>query len=86
MTEIKSILKSLPNGYSEVIYMGLKYGMTVNRFNNDRSVKVYAKALSETDFISLNFYETPTSDYFKPCEMPMGKVIHFLRNYKIIEE
>lgn len=85
MTEIKSILNNLPEGYIEVVYNHGKYGLTKTSFNGGKSIKVYAKALNGPDFISLNYYETTTADYLKPCEMPEKKVMHFLKNLVHIE-
>ena len=81
---LKQIIQELPDGYSEVSYKESRYGMTVERFNEGRSVKINAKELKGTDFISLNFYSSSSQDHLKPCEMPLEKVIHFLLNQKPI--
>lgn len=72
-------IKMLPEGYSEGIYQGRKYGITKNTFNNGSSFKVYAEELGGSDFISLNYYLTKKQDLLKPCEMPERKVIDFLQ-------
>ncbi len=79
---LKEIIKAMPDGYSEVLYRNSRYGLIVERFNDGKSVKLYARALNGTDFISLNYYRTATQDYLKPCEMPEEKVVHFLLNHK----
>ena len=81
---LKQIVQELPDGYSEVSYKGSRYGLTVERFNEGKSVKIYAKELKGTDFISLNFYTSSSKDHLNPCEMPREKVIHFLLNQKPI--
>jgi hypothetical protein len=81
---LKLIIRELPDGYSEVSYKESRYGMTVERFNEGKSVKIYAKELKGTDFISLNFYTSSSRDYLKPCEMSQEKVMHFLLNQKSI--
>ncbi|MGI9288104.1 MAG: hypothetical protein ACR2P1_22155 [Pseudomonadales bacterium] len=58
--------------------------MTVKRFNEGKSVKIYAEELKGTDFISLNFYTSSSQDHLKPCEMLAEKVIYFLLNQKPI--
>ncbi|XCF06724.1 peptide methionine sulfoxide reductase [Tamlana crocina] len=78
-------IKGLPMGYSVVEYQNKKYGVTRTDFNNGKSFKVFAEALGDTDFISLNYYITKQSEQLKPCEMPAQKVIHFLNHYKSIE-
>lgn len=76
------IIQALPDGYSEVSYAERRYGMTVRRFNDRKSAKVFARELGGTDFISLNFYAAASGDHLRPCEMPQSKVIHFLVNHK----
>ena len=77
-------IQILPIGYSEVIYQDRKYGVTRTDFNNGKSIKLYAEALGGNDFISLNYYITSKENLLKPCEMPKEKVIHFLKNSKLL--
>lgn len=81
---LKQIIHELPDGYSKVSYRESQYGMTVERFNEGKSVKIYAEELKGTDFISLNFYTSSSRDHLKPCEMQEEKVIHFLVHQKPI--
>jgi len=78
-------IKRLSVGYSEVSYNNKKYGVTRTDFNQGKSFKVYAEELGGTNFISLNYYITATSDKLKPCEMPDEKVIHFLNNFEVLK-
>lgn len=71
-------IKTVPLGYSEVMYQNKKYGVTRTEFNNGKSQKLYAKELAGNDFISLNYYITSQHELLKPCEMPVQKVIQFL--------
>ncbi len=73
------IIETIPEGYSTVLFEGKKYGLTKTTFTNGKSYKIYAEELQGTDFISLNYYLTTTSELLKPCEMPAEKVIRFLR-------
>jgi len=77
-------LKSLPLGYSEILYEGKKYGVTRSEFNNGKSIKFYAEELGGKDFISLNYYITNQNELLKPCEMPEQKVIRFINQLKPI--
>lgn len=79
-------IKGLPVGYSEVVYNNKKYGVTRMDFNNGNSYKIFAEELGETDFISLNYYITKSSELLKPCEMSDDKVIHFLNHYKRVKD
>lgn len=76
-------IKNIPEGYSEGIYQDAKYGITKTIFNNGKSFKIYAEELQGTNFISLNYYITSSSQFLKPCEMPEQKVIHFLKHTKL---
>ncbi len=77
-------IKSLPTGYSEVNYEGKRYGVSRTDFNTGKSIKIYAKELGGTRFISFNYYSTGKANLLKPCEMPEREVIHFLEHYKLI--
>ena len=79
MSLLKYISK-IPEGYSEGMYMNVKYGITKSIFNTNKSFKIYAKELQGKNFISLNYYITTTKELLKPCEMPEQKVIHFLQH------
>jgi hypothetical protein len=77
-------IQLIPKGYSEVLYQQKKYGVTKIDYNSGKSIKVFAKELGGNDFISMNYYITSTSESLKPCEMPKQKVIHFMKNIKLI--
>jgi len=77
-------IRKLPVGYSEVIYLKRKYGVTRTDFNKGKSSKVYAEELGGNDFISLNFYVTEGGEHLKPCEMPTKKVIDFLNGHTLV--
>lgn len=86
MTAVFPYIDRLPAGYSLVVYRGRRYGLTKTVFNDGRSYKIYAEALGDTDFISLNFYLTGSGEQLRPCEMPAAKVIDFLRNLQPLPE
>ena len=80
---LKNLISRIPEGYSEGIYKDRKYGITRTNFNSGKSLKIYAKELGGTDFISLNYYSTKNAELLKPCEMPESKVIQFLKEIRI---
>lgn len=80
---IYKVIRRLPEGYSEALYNGKKYGLTKASFNDGKSFKIYGEELGGKDFISLNYYRTASNELLKPCEMPEQKVIHFLKNMSI---
>ncbi len=77
-------IKLLPLGYSKVLFEDKRYGITRTDFNNGKSIKLYAEELGGNDFISLNYYITSANELLKPCEMPEGKVIRFIKQMKPI--
>ncbi len=77
-------IRRIPNGYSEVTFRGRRYGLTRTDFNAGKSLKVFARDLGGTDFISFNYYRTGTQSYLKPCEMPDKKVLTFLREMEYL--
>jgi hypothetical protein len=77
-------IEKIPLGYSEVLYNDKKYGLTKNEFNNGKSFKIYAEELGGNDFISLNYYSTTSKNLLKPCEMTKQKVVHFIKNIKLL--
>ncbi len=77
-------IKSLPLGYSEVLFDDKKYGVTRTDFNNGKSIKLYAEELGGNDFISLNYYITNQNELLKPCEMPEQKVICFINQMTLL--
>lgn len=78
-----SRIRSIPEGYSEGLYQGAKYGISKQTFNNGKSFKIFARELGGSDFVSLNYYLTEKSELLKPCEMPEQKVVNFLKNVEL---
>lgn len=56
------------------MYKDEKYGITRADFNDGKSFKVYAEALGGTDFISLNYYMTQSSELLRPCETSLTRL------------
>jgi hypothetical protein len=73
-------LKSWPQGYFTATFRGRRYGVSNTSHAGGRSLKLYAEELGGTDFVSLNLYTPETGDAaLRPCEMPVEKVIDFVR-------
>ena len=77
-------IQDIPIGYSVGMYKNRKYSIIRTDFNDGRSSKIYARELKGNDFISLNYYQTTKRDLIKPCEMPLEKVLLFLKNIQIV--
>ena len=74
----RSALDQIPEGYSEGLYQGRRYGVQKSSHAGGRSLKLFARDLGGTDFISLNLYHLGSGDLLKPCEMLEAKVRDFV--------
>lgn len=73
-------LENFPEGYFEAFFKGRRWGVTKSVSSRGRSVKIYAEELGGSDFVSCNFYRTSGGWIQRPCEMPLEKVLTFLRD------
>jgi peptide-methionine (S)-S-oxide reductase len=76
---LTSLAGRFPEGWSEATYEGRRYGVTRTVHAGGRSMSVYAEELGGTDVVSANLYLTRAGEELRPCEMPAGKVLDFLR-------
>lgn len=75
-------ISAFPMGYSEVVYFGKKYGVSLAVYNSGKSYKLYAEEHDGKNVISFNFYLTGNAECLRPCEMSDTKVLDFLYNSK----
>ncbi len=79
----RTALDLIPEGYCEGLYQGRRYGLQKTSHAGGRSLKLFARDLGGTDFISLNLYHLASGDLLKPCEMPEAKVRDFVLGVRI---
>ena len=77
----RKALEAIPEGHSRGIFQGLRYRVEKTVHTGGRSVKLYARDLAGTDFVSLNLYHLSSGDVLKPCEMAEAKVRAFVLGY-----
>ncbi|PHN06047.1 peptide methionine sulfoxide reductase [Flavilitoribacter nigricans] len=82
--DLAAIIREIPTGYSEVVYRERRYSLTRENLAGGKSIKVFARELGGTDFISFNYYLTSDHTYLKPCEMPERKVLDFLSHMRFL--
>src|SRR3546814_15054588 len=76
-------LEALPRGYSEGVYMGRRYGVTINKSDDGRRWWLFGRELGGTDIVSLNLYRPASGKIaLRPCEMSAEKVSAFVRGYR----
>ena len=75
----KTTLLSLPDGAYDVRYHDKRYALRKSTHLKGKLIKLYAYALGDKDFVSLNYYPD-LENGLKPCEMPAEKVKDFVLN------
>jgi len=86
MPKLKELIDRLPEGYSEALFAGRRYGVTRRSFNAGRSLKVFAEELGGDDIISLNAYRLASGWRLNPCEMSSDKVLGFLEHQRPLRQ
>ena len=80
MSALGDLLAQVPDGWSVATYDGRRYGVTRTVRAGGRAISVYAEELGGSDIVSTNVYLAGEGDeHLRPCEMPMEKVLAFLR-------
>lgn len=74
-------LDALPTGYSTGSLKDRRWGVTVERSDDGRRVKLYGEELGGSDHVSFNLYFAGGEPRLKPCEMPEEKVVSFVLGY-----
>lgn len=75
----------LAEGYSEGVYEGRRFGLTVRRSEDGRRNSLFAKELGGTDIVSFNLYRVASDkNLLKPCEMSAEKVEAFVLNFQSV--
>lgn len=78
-TEFDTAFGALPEGYSQGLYRGRRFGVTVRRSEDGRRNSLFARELAGTDIVSFNLYRLSSGKTsLKPCEMSAEKVVGFV--------
>jgi hypothetical protein len=84
MDDFLARLALLPKGYSEGVYDGRRYGITLSSSADGRRRWLFGEELGGTGRISCNIYLLGAGRVaLKPCEMPAAKVIHFVMGLRV---
>jgi hypothetical protein len=78
----RTALDKIPEGHTLGHFEGRRYRVEKTSHGQGRSLKLYARDLGGTDFVSLNLYHLATGDLLKPCEMPEAKVRAFVLGFE----
>ena len=83
LTDFDAAFKRLPEGHSEGIHEGRRFGLIVRRSDDGRRNSLFARELAGTDIVSFNLYRfTSGKTSLKPCEMSADKVVAFVLSYR----
>ena len=83
-TEFYRRLLALPNGASDVIYLGKRYLLRKDTLLDGKLLKIYAERLDKIDVVSGNYYPSIKKGSLKPCEMSDRKVINFVLHFTLV--
>jgi hypothetical protein len=82
--DLEAALAALPEGYSEGIYEGRRYGVSFRRSDDERRNSLFARELAGTDIASFNLNRLGSGDAsLKPCEMSAEKVRDFVLGLRL---
>ena len=76
---LSALLERVPEGWTRASYNGRTYGLARTTRASGRIITITAEELGGTDLVSANVYRTVAEDHLRACEMPMAKVLAFLR-------
>lgn len=79
--ELHALLERVPLGWTEVAYAGATWGLTRTDRAGGATSTILAERLGGTDLVSANVWRTSSGDVLRPCEMPAGVVLDFLRGW-----
>ncbi|NLS28415.1 MAG: hypothetical protein DI606_03205 [Sphingobium sp.] len=83
LTEFDAAFRGLPEGYSQGVYEGRRFGLTVRRSEDGRRNSLFARELAGTDLVSFNLYRLSSGKTsLKPCEMSAEKVVSFVLGFQ----
>ena len=78
----QTALAMIPEGHSVGHYQGRRYRVDKTSHAGGRSLKLFARDLGGTDFVSLNLYHLASGDVLKPCEMAEAKMRAFVVGFQ----
>ena len=82
VNDLSALFARVPEGWSQVEYDGRSWGVTRTVHGDGRSESILAEELGGTDLVSATLYRLDDEELLKPCEMPAGKVLDFLRGLR----
>lgn len=77
--ELGTLLKSIPEGWTRAEVDGQTWGVTRVTHAGGKVISINAERLRDTEQLGANVWITSDGPILRPCEVPAGKVMQFLR-------
>ena len=82
MTAFLAALEQLPTGYSEGLYRGTRWGVTLSASSDERRRWLWGEELGGVGRVSFNLFMLGSGPMLRPCEMSAEDVIAFVLGYQ----
>jgi hypothetical protein len=77
--ELTELLPKVAHGWSRRLVAGVPWGVSRVEHVGGRTTTLTAERLGGTGYLSANIWHTATGPVLRPCEVPAGDVLGFLR-------
>ena len=78
--ELLEMLSKVPDGWTRRVVAGVPWGVSRVDRAGGRTTTLTAERLGGTGFLSANIWHTTSGPVLRPCEVPAGDVMQFLRD------
>ncbi|CAA9522306.1 MAG: hypothetical protein AVDCRST_MAG91-2274 [uncultured Sphingomonadaceae bacterium] len=82
MNAFLDALDRLPVGYSEGLYRGTRWAVTLSASSDERRRWLWGEELGGAGRVSFNLYMLESGPALRPCEMPAEDVVAFVLGYE----
>jgi hypothetical protein len=77
--EVGTLLKRIPEGWTRMEVDGQAWAVTRVSHAGGKVISINAERLGDTEQLGANVWMTSEGPILRPCEVPTGNVMHFLR-------
>jgi peptide-methionine (S)-S-oxide reductase len=78
--ELTELLSKVADGWTRQVVAGVPWGVSRVEHAGGRTTTLTAERLGGTGFLSANIWHTTGGALLRPCEVPAGDVMQFLRD------
>lgn len=77
--ELDTLLRAIPEGWTRAEVDGQTWGVTRATRAGGKVISINAERLGDIEQLGANVWITSDGPVLRPCEVPAGKVLRFLR-------